>query len=112
MAALEDRTEIQGDSALFTCNATARPRPNITWWRADSDGSIDQVTNEINKIVIESEPFGVERERMSTLMILDVQPSDAGMYLCRAENQAGRVEENATLTVHGKLSNIRLNIAV
>ena len=88
---------------MFICNATARPRPVITWWRANSSGGINQVLNDMNKTIIESEPFGEERGQLSTLTILVVQPSDAGMYLCQAENQAGRAEASASLTVHGKM---------
>ena len=88
---------------MFVCNATARPRPIITWWRANSSGGINQVLNDMNKTIIESEPFGEERGQLSTLTILVVQPSDAGMYLCQAENQAGTAEASASLTVHGKM---------
>ena len=102
-AAPENVTEIQGDFAVFTCNATARPRPHITWWRVNVNGSLNIVNYEINKTIIESLPVGKEREVISSLTILDVQPSDAGIYLCRAENPAGVDEEIATLTVHGKL---------
>ena len=101
----EDRIDVQGTAAVFICNATARPRPNITWWRDDMNGDPIQVTQETDKIVIESEPIGEERERTSRLMILDVQPSDAGVYRCQADNEAGTVEVTATLTVYGK-SNI------
>ena len=89
---------------MFICNATARPRPIITWWRANSSGGIiNQVLNDMNKNIIESEPYGEERGQLSTLTILVVQPSDAGMYLCQAENQAGTAEASASLTVHGKM---------
>ena len=95
-AAPRDRTDLQGDSAVFTCEATARPRPDITWWR---DGA--QVSEETDNIDIDSQEIGEERERRSSLTISEVQPSDAGMYTCRAENAAGSAEATATLTVHG-----------
>ena len=103
IAAPEDVTDIQGEIAVFTCNATGRPRPNITWWRRDNDRSTFQLIEVMNKLAIESESFGVERERASTLIVLDIQPSDAGVYSCQAENEVDIDEENATLTVHGKL---------
>ena len=102
-AAPESVTELQGDMAVFTCNATARPRPNITWWRVNVNGSLDIVTYIANKTIIESLPIGEEREVISSLTILDVQPSDAGIYLCQGENPAGVASESATFTVHGKL---------
>ena len=87
---------------MFTCNATSRPRPIITWWRYDENGSRVQLVNEMDKVVIESMPFGEERERTSSLTILDVQPSDVGTYQCQAENGVSTAEQNATLTVYGK----------
>ena len=86
---------------MFTCNATGRPRPNITWWRYEN-GSRVQLVNEMDKVVIESMPFGEERGLTSSLTILDLQPSDAGTYQCQAENEVSTAEDNATLTVHGK----------
>ena len=99
---------------MFTCNATARPRPNITWWRNSPDGTVIQISSEMDKITIESEPFGLERDQTSTLTVLDVQPSDAGMYRCRADNEAGRAEVTATLTVHGKqwLSHVKFRLSL
>ena len=103
-AAPENRTELRGTLATFVCNVTGRPRPEISWWRMDdsSGGDLSQVVEELDKILIESEPVGRERERAGSLTVLNVQPSDAGVYVCRAENEAGRVESQATLTVHGK----------
>ena len=59
--------------------------------------------NDVSKTIIDSESFGEERGQISSLTISAVQPSDAGMYLCQAENQAGAAEANVTLTVHGKI---------
>ena len=55
------------------------------------------------KIAIDSEAVGEERERVSGLTISNIQPSDAGVYVCRAENDAGTTDASATLTVHGRL---------
>ena len=88
---------------MFTCKATARPRPRTTWWRVNVNGRFDTVNYEINKTIIDSFPIGEEREVISSLTILDVQPSDADIYLCQAENRAGLATESATLIVHGKL---------
>ena len=55
------------------------------------------------KIAIDSEAVGEERERVSGLTISNVQPSDAGVYVCRAENDAGTTDASAMLIVHGRL---------
>ena len=90
-------------NASFTCVATGRPRPNITWWRLESDGSVvQQVTNKENKTSITTVPLG-EREVTSTLTILWVNASDGGMYSCVADNEASSTSASATLTVHGEL---------
>ena len=90
-------------NASFTCVASGRPSPNITWWRVESGGSVvQQVTNEENKTSITTVPMG-EREVTSTLTILWVNASDGGMYSCVADNEAGNTSASATLTVHGEL---------
>ena len=97
-----DETLIQGDTVVFACEATARPRPNVTWWRVASDGQRSLVIPLPDKILIESQAVGMERVQRSNLIITNVQPSDADVYVCVAENEGGSDEENATLTVHGK----------
>ena len=67
-----------------------------------SSGELREVTNKAGKTAIVSEALGGERGQTSSLTIFDVQPSDAGVYVCQAENDAGRVEACATLTVHGR----------
>ena len=97
-----DETLTQWDTVVFTCEATARPRPSVTWWRVASDGQRSLVIPLPGKILIDSWAVGVERVQRSNLTIINVQPSDADEYVCVAENEGGSDEENATLTVHGK----------
>jgi len=85
----------QPQSATFLCNATARPRPQITWWRMGN-----QLMAETNTIEISSEIFG-ERETVSNLTIVMADPSDAGGYVCLATDAAGQNSATAELTVHG-----------
>ena len=101
-AAPVDIADLQESNIVFTCNVTGGPRPDITWWRED-DNSVEliQITDVIGVTMIDSEAFGGERGRTSNLIILDIQPSAAGVYVCRADNDAGRVEARATLTVLG-----------
>ena len=42
-----------------------------------------------------------ERERMSTLTLLNSQPSDSGDYVCVGRNNVTYAQESATLIVQG-----------
>ena len=92
----ENLTVVQPHSATFLCNATARPRPEITWWRMGS-----QVMEQPGVIEISRSTFG-EREILSNLIIVMADPSDTGGYACNATNVAGQDTAAAELTVHGK----------
>ena len=89
-------------NASFTCLASGRPGPNITWWRVESDGSVTQVMEEANVASI-TEMMSGERVLMSNLTIESAQPSDAGDYTCMAENGVSNTSATATLVVHGEL---------
>ena len=97
-----DLTVVQPEDATFTCVATARPRPSITWWRVESNGSLTQVVEEANVTSI-TEMMSGERVLMSNLTIESAQPSDAGDYTCEAENEVSNTSATATLVVHGEL---------
>ena len=87
---------VQPQSATFLCNATARPRPEITWWRMGS-----QLMEQPGVIEISNTTFG-ERVIVSNLTIIMADPSDAGGYICMANNVVGQDTTAAELTVHGK----------
>ena len=92
----ENLTVVQPQSATFLCNATARPRAEITWWRMGRQLIEQPGVTEISTIT-----FG-EREIVSNLTIIMADPSDAGGYTCNATNAAGQDTTAAELTVHGK----------
>ena len=85
------------DEATFTCNATGRPRPSISWYRVElnnsrtllPDGQSDEVRSG-------------EREISSTLTISPTDASDAADYVCVASNVVNEDEMNANLMVYGK----------
>ena len=92
----ENLTVVQPQSATFLCNATARPRPEITWWRMGSQLMEQPEVTEISTSILG------EREIVSNLTIIMADPSDAGGYVCMATNPAGQDTATAELTVHGK----------
>ena len=80
-----------GTTARLECAAGGHPTPQIAWQK---DGGTD---------------FPAARERRMHVMpdddvffITDVKIEDMGMYSCTAQNSAGSVSANATLTVLGK----------
>jgi len=81
----ESQTITTGGSVLFQCRTvTGIPTPKVTWTREDR------------------RPMGQNAEILSggVLRITRVTGSEAGRYKCTAENEAGRIEAFATLTIH------------
>ncbi|XP_026643862.1 leucine-rich repeats and immunoglobulin-like domains protein 1 isoform X2 [Microtus ochrogaster] len=77
-----------GTTARLECAATGHPHPQIAWQK---DGGTD---------------FPAARERRMHVMpdddvffITDVKIDDMGVYSCTAQNSAGSISANATLTV-------------
>ena len=93
---------VEQESVLFTCEATGRPRPRITWYKADDSGQLTVIDVTDPRITVSQVEDG-EREIMSNLTLDSVLPSDSATYVCSAENEVavGVVRENATLTVNG-----------
>lgn len=82
-----------GATARLECAAVGHPSPQIAWQK---DGGTD---------------FPAARERRMHVMpeddvffIVDVKTEDIGVYSCTAQNTAGAISANATLTVLGKKS--------
>ncbi|KAG7478043.1 hypothetical protein MATL_G00076210 [Megalops atlanticus] len=83
-----DITIRAGTTARLECAAEGHPGPQIAWQK---DGGTD---------------FPAARERRMHVMpdddvffIMDVKPEDMGVYSCTAQNTAGTISANATLTV-------------
>jgi hypothetical protein len=80
------------NTARLECAARGQPPPEIAWQK---DGGND---------------FPAARERRMHVMptddvffILNVKTVDMGTYSCTAQNQAGVITANASLTVEGQL---------
>ena len=94
-------TVMEGEDAVFICEATAQPRPQITWWMTQDDGSsviIGSGDSKYSVIERESGRAGFE----SILTVLGTTPTDDGIYICRAVNptEVSAVAQ-ASLTVIG-----------
>ncbi|XP_043519975.1 leucine-rich repeats and immunoglobulin-like domains protein 3 isoform X2 [Frieseomelitta varia] len=77
-----------GNTARLECSAEGQPSPQIAWQK---DGGND---------------FPAARERRMHMMptddvlfIVDVKTADSGVYSCTAQNLAGKIIANATLTI-------------
>lgn len=86
-----DLTIRAGATARLECAAVGHPMPQIAWQK---DGGTD---------------FPAARKRRMHVMpeddvffIVDVKIEDTGVYSCTAQNTAGSISANATLTVLGK----------
>ena len=95
----ENLTIVAPEAATFFCEATARPGPNITWWRVEGGVPV-QLNDGIDYTIVEGETG--ERIRSSTLTVNGTELSDAVDYFCRATNVVDAVEATAQLTVHGE----------
>ena len=87
--------------ATISCEATGRPRPTITWYRVQLNGT-DRVrlSNDDSNIMIQETEKG-NRTLMSSLTISPTAPSDATYYVCVAENVVDTDEMTSSLTIHG-----------
>ncbi|XP_014203572.1 leucine-rich repeats and immunoglobulin-like domains protein 3 isoform X2 [Copidosoma floridanum] len=84
----EDIRVTAGSTARLECSATGSPTPQIAWQK---DGGND---------------FPAARERRmhkmptdDVLFIVNTKPSDSGVYSCTAQNLAGIISINASLTI-------------
>ena len=90
---------VQPATVTFTCTATGRPRPVITWFFEDSEGSRTEVVT-MDGVFTVAVPFG-DRVVQSLLSFDSTAPNVAGLYVCVAENIVDTTEASAVLTVHG-----------
>lgn len=93
-----DLLENETNPVTFTCRAIGNPVPTISWYFSAinvSDGSVYNITTTVRGGVIES-----------ALTILSPQVSDAGIYICHAENVIGNDIGVRILTINGKNEDI------
>ena len=92
-------TVVQPANVTFTCLATGRPRPVITWFFEDSEGIRTEVVA-MDGVLIVPMLFG-ERVVQNTLTLEATAPNVAGLYVCVADNIVDTTEASAVLTVYG-----------
>ena len=93
-------TVTEPNSAIFTCNATARPKPTITWYTDDGSGNRTLLVDGTNDVTIMEQENG-DRKLTITLTISPTAPSHATDYVCVAENVVDVDEMISNLTVYG-----------
>ena len=92
--------ENETHSVTFTCKATGDPVPTLSWYFNGaminiSDISKYNVSSSINGLII-----------TSLLTIMNLQSSDAGIYICEGKNFIGSDQSFGILTVNGKHVNM------
>ena len=98
-----DQVVIQPNNAIFTCTATGLPRPLIQW-RVKTSNTQILLSNSTQFLIYEN--ITVERERISTLRLLQTNANNTGNYTCIAENIVASINSTSTLTMYGKNTSI------
>ncbi len=96
-----DVTIIEGNNAVFVCQASALPRPAVNW------DYYDPVSNSTSRVMDDAD-YDIEamegnRVLTSTLTVLFTDASDFGEYRCTAINVVGMIITTASLSVHSEL---------
>ena len=92
---------VRGRNAVFECQASAVPRPDISWEYYDpvSMTTTTILNDGVNYTVADS---STERLQMSTLTVLATDTADFGTYRCVATNVVAMASVNAGLAIHGE----------
>ena len=87
---------------MFECTAMARPRPSITWYRVEMNGSRTILTGLEEGVSITVEDGDTDRIATSTLAFNPSRPFFSAMYICEATNPVDTAGTDALLMVYGK----------
>lgn len=89
------RQEDEGNRLVFECQLLASPKPEINWFRGDTQLSED------NRTVFRIQPVGTNKFLVG-LELDDVIESDAGLYKVKAKNKMGEVAASINLNFSRK----------
>lgn len=84
------RQEDDGNRLVFECQLLSSPKPEITWFRGDTQLSED------GRTVMKTVPTGSNKFTV-VLELDDVIESDAGLYKVKAKNKMGEVAASINL---------------
>ncbi|KAG8231021.1 hypothetical protein J437_LFUL010943 [Ladona fulva] len=91
---------VEGSNVTVSCTVEGEPQPSVRWlWRHKE--VFNQTTPAVAPLTAPKKLYllGSGPNNSSSLTISSVDTVDAGVYVCIAENKAGRAEANVTLTV-------------
>lgn len=86
--ALKDTTLPKGATAQLTCLINGYPQPEVKWLQNEKPVS------ESGRVTMEQHEDG-----LCSLVLADLEPSDSGVYVCRASNNLGEAMCSAKLKV-------------
>ena len=93
-----DQTQNEGGTASFTCQATGRPVPTISWYLNGTPVNNDTDVDKYD--ILET---SVNTTTISCILtIMDVESSDVGTYICNATNVVSSDTSSGVLTVNGE----------
>ena len=95
-----DTTVKVGASAVLRCEVSGDPQPDVLWRRAPAAGPNANANANADANASLAMPLGrVSILADRSLRITGARLSDAGLYVCDADNRAGAVSASATLSV-------------
>lgn len=86
--ALKDATLPVGATAQLTCLVNGYPQPEVKWLQNE------EPVSESGRVTMEQHEDG-----LCSLVLADLEPSDSGVYVCRAGNKLGEAMCSAKLKV-------------
>ncbi|XP_051795867.1 myosin light chain kinase, smooth muscle-like isoform X1 [Acanthochromis polyacanthus] len=86
--ALKDATLPKGATAQLTCLVNGYPQPKVKWLQNE------KLVSESSRVTMEQQEDG-----RCSLVLVDLEPSDSGVYVCRASNKLGEAMCSAKLKV-------------